>query len=226
MIRILISIAGSACALVALGLPVVALAQETDPAWVAHPERPYSILATEVTVARYRACVEQGACSTPGDGARCNYGRDRDDHPVNCVSYDNAEEFCGFIGARVCLESEWIDACRGTDDRVYPYGPEYDTQACNSQSASISIEGRDVDTAPVGEMAGCSGGLPGLFDMSGNVAEWVAPCNDDDYCKFRGGGYFSNDPIYSFTTCSGICSGNIRTFRSGITGIRCCRDAN
>jgi formylglycine-generating enzyme required for sulfatase activity len=59
--------------------------------------------------------------------------------------------------------------------------------------------------------------------MAGNVAEWVDSCKDS-YCKFRGAGYLSNDPVDSFAGCSGICSGNDKAFKSGVVGIRCCKE--
>ena len=191
--------------------------------WIRHPSRPFSISATEVTVAQFRTCVGAGACDAATASALCNYGlTGRDDHPVNCVAYPGAEQYCTHVGGRVCTEEEWLDACRGTDGRGFPYGNTFDLARCNVQSLT-SEGGRERATAPVASFPGCEGGLPGLFDMAGNVAEWVNSCHDD-YCKFRGAGYLSNDPIDTFAACSGVCSGNDKNFQSGVVGIRCCKD--
>ncbi|MDH3284958.1 MAG: formylglycine-generating enzyme family protein [Acidobacteriota bacterium] len=205
------------------GLAGAGYAQTAGPDWVPHPQKPFSIHATEVTVEQYRACVEAGGCAEPIEGARCNDSRGLADHPVNCVAYDDAERYCTWAGGRICREQEWLDACKGTDGRQFPYGTVFDFYACNSQSPVQTEEDRAVDTVAVGSMPQCEGGLAGLFDMSGNVAEWLAGCKDD-YCKFRGGGYLSNEPLAQFNGCGGVCSGNARTFRSGVVGIRCCRD--
>lgn len=193
--------------------------------WIQHPSRPFSISATEVTVAQFRACVGAGACDAATASALCNYGTTgRDDHPVNCVAYHGAEQYCAHVGGRICTEEEWLDACRGTDGRAFPYGGTFDLTKCNVQSLTTpSAAGRERATAAVGSYPGCEGGLSGLFDMAGNVAEWVNSCHDD-YCKFRGAGYLSNDPIETFAACSGVCSGNDKSFQSGVVGIRCCKD--
>ena len=52
--------------------------------------------------------------------------------------------------------------------------------------------------------------------------EWLDSCKED-YCKFRGAGYLSNDPIEHFTGCGGVCSGNKKSLMSNVVGIRCCR---
>ncbi len=193
-------------------------------AWVRHPARPFAITATEITVAQFRACLDAGACNTGAVSPGCNYGQaDRADHPLNCVTYYSAEQYCAHAGGRICTEEEWLDACRGTDGRGFPYGTTFDAEACNVRSAPVTAADRPQGTAPVGGHARCEGGLSGLFDMAGNVAEWVQSCSGT-YCKFRGAGYISNDPVDLFAGCSGVCSGNDKGFQSGVVGIRCCRD--
>lgn len=195
------------------------------PDWIRHPEKAFSVSATEVTVAQFRACVEAGACEGGATNPLCNYGKtDRDDHPVNCVTFVGAEQYCRWIGARLCTETEWLDACRGTEARAFPYGSTFDVEVCNTQSHTIKVDGRALSTSPVRSYRRCEGGLAGLFDMAGNVAEWVDSCHGD-YCKFRGAGYLSNDPVDRFAACGAVCSGNDKGFQSGIVGIRCCKDA-
>ena len=190
--------------------------------WVRHPDHPFSILSTEVTVAQFRTCVDAGTCGKD-TFTTCNYGvSGKDNHPMNCVDYNGAEQFCGFVGGRLCTEHEWLDACSGTDGRPFPYGTSFDLEACNSQSSTVTVSGRAVDTVPVGSMPKCKGGLPDVYDMAGNVTEWVDKCQGT-YCKFRGGGYSSNDPIEMFAACKGVCSGNQKDFSSSTIGFRCCR---
>lgn len=191
--------------------------------WLRHPQRPFSILATEVSVAQFKACVDAGTCAKDTFQG-CNWGvAGREDHPMNCVQWTGAQQFCGYVGGRLCSEDEWLQACSGTDGRAFPYGGAFDVNACNSQSETVKVEGRAMGTVPVGSLKQCQGGLPGLFDMAGNVTEWVDSCKGT-YCKFRGGGWNSNDPIDRFAACTGVCSGNQKTFASATIGFRCCRD--
>jgi formylglycine-generating enzyme required for sulfatase activity len=192
--------------------------------WVEHPYLGFAITATEVTVAQFRGCVEHGRCDAGNVNARCNYGiAGRDDHPCNCVNHVGAEQFCSYAGGRLCTEDEWLRACRGTDNRPFPYGQSFDLSVCNSSSATSKLEGRGRGTVPVSSLSECEGGLPGLYDMAGNVAEWLADCKGT-YCKFRGGGHWSNDPIEYFAACLGVCAGNQRSLQSNTVGIRCCQD--
>lgn len=194
------------------------------PRWISVPGRGLAITATEVTVAQFRSCVQVGRCAPAHFDAGCNYGDPaRGQHPMNCASELAAEDFCAAVGGRICTQDEWLAACRGADGRRFPYGDTFDLAACNSQSSTTRVDGRALSTAPVGSFRGCEGGLPGLFDMGGNVAEWVGPCKGT-YCKLRGGSYLSTDPVDRFAACVGVCAGNQQTFRSVLTGIRCCRD--
>jgi sulfatase modifying factor 1 len=122
--------------------------------------------ATEVTVSSYRRCVAAGACPAAfARYKRCNYGRsDREDHPINCVDWHQASAFCAWRQARLPTEVEWEYAARGGSAlRRYPWGSEgVDGHACWKQSAGTCATAR---FAP---------GAFGLYDMSGNVWEWVS----------------------------------------------------
>jgi formylglycine-generating enzyme required for sulfatase activity len=201
-------------------------ATSIDPsAWVRHPHKSFSISAAEATVERFKACVAAGKCDARTVSGECNYGREgRDAYPVNCVNFDGAKQYCEWAGGRLCTEEEWVAACRGTEERPFPYGTAFAADACNVHPGSAAVAGGTFDTDPVAAKPACEGGLPGLFDMAGNVSEWLADCKDT-YCKFRGAGYLSNDPIDHFSGCGGVCSGNQKTLQSNTVGIRCCRDA-
>ncbi|HUU03516.1 MAG TPA: SUMF1/EgtB/PvdO family nonheme iron enzyme [Myxococcota bacterium] len=193
--------------------------------WVRHPAEPFSVTATEISVAQFRACVQAGACQADTVNPICNFGTaGRDRHPLNCVTYFGAEQFCAFAGGRVCTEEEWLSACRGQDGRAFPYGNVFDLDACNVRSATNRVKGQAHGTVPVASKPCCVGGLDGLFDMAGNVAEWVGNCKGS-YCKFRGAGFISNDPVERFAACKGVCAGNDKSLKSAVVGIRCCKDA-
>jgi len=217
--------AASICFLVS---GVGAQAPETGellPTWVSWPDGTRAITATEVTVAQYTACVEAGSCD-PAHHTDCNFAdRTRSDHPMNCVDYFGAEQYCAYAAGRLCSETEWLEACRGTEDRAFPYGDAFDPQACNARPPSTEVDGAAPTSARVGSHRSCEGGFGGLYDMAGNVYEWIADCKGT-YCKFRGGGFLTNEPVEQFTGCGGVCAGNQQPFQSGVVGIRCCRDTN
>jgi formylglycine-generating enzyme required for sulfatase activity len=191
--------------------------------WVAHPTQPFDILATEATVDEFLACVAKGACTRESADDKCNSGATgRGAHPINCIDHGGAEALCKHLGGRLCSSKEWLAGCRGSDERAFPYGPEYQPSRCHVGSYEQPGPG-GRGTIAAGSIADCAGGLPGLFDMSGNVSEWVADCKES-YCKFRGAAYVGNEPVEHFAGCGDVCSGNDKGLKSGTVGVRCCRD--
>jgi len=141
----------------------------------------YRIDRHEVTVKNYRKCVDFGGCAEPGVFSDCNWrSSGRDEYPVNCVSWHQANDYCQWAGKRLPTEAEWEKAARGTDGRRYPWG---------NGPASCSLAVFDS-----GSIAGCgkestwpvctkeAGNSPyGLCDMAGNVSEWVADWYGSDF---------------------------------------------
>jgi eukaryotic-like serine/threonine-protein kinase len=138
----------------------------------------FQIAATEVTVAQYRACVQAGGCAPPNDVSRkpnCNWGRaGRDDHPVNCVDWDQALAFCRWVGGRLPTESEWEYAARAGTTTRFSTGACLGTEQANF-NGEHPLEGCPAgtyrgETTPVRSFAANPWGL---YDLHGNVWEWV-----------------------------------------------------
>ena len=134
----------------------------------------FRIDRTEVTVAQYAACVQDGVCSAANsDLWTCNWGKaERDDHPINCVDWKQARTYCRWAGKHLPTEAQWEKAARGTDGRLYPWG-----EAKASCRYAVMDDGGSGcgsgGTMPVGSrLAGAS--PYGALDMSGNVYEWLA----------------------------------------------------
>lgn len=96
--------------------------------------------------------------------------------PMYKVTWYGAKAFCEAAGGRLPTEAEWEYAARGTDGRIYPWGNTWDPlSARTSIPATTEVGPLPVNSYP-------SGLSPfGLFDMSGNVAEWVSDWYDPTY---------------------------------------------
>ncbi len=151
---------------------------------------------TEVTNAQYALCVAAGVCNPPHSSEATYhdsyYGDPAyNDYPVIQVNWYDALTFCEWRGARLPSETEWEKAA-GFDPAQaiklrYPWGDAFDGTKLNYCDANCPREKRDAqtndghqDTAPVGSYP--DGRSPiGLYDMAGNVMEWVGDWYDPRY---------------------------------------------
>lgn len=135
----------------------------------------FELSRTEVTVAQYGACVDANKCTRPAEDDDCNWAQDppRPDHPVNCVTWDQAVEYTRWLGARLPSESEWEFAARNRNPKhQQPWGPH--PASCELSVLGTPKYGCGKDgTWPVcSRPKGTS--LQGLCDLVGNVREWTA----------------------------------------------------
>ena len=140
-----------------------------------------SIRATPVAYPGGRVIMWNDAGQEPSaqDGF-CNWSASagaRDAHPINCVTWATAMEFCVWDGGRLPTEAEWEFVARGrtiaseslATGREFPWG-DMDPPRC-IRAHGTGCAGEDGGfTRQVGRY-GPSGGV---FDLGGNVAEWVA----------------------------------------------------
>ncbi len=130
--------------------------------------RGYYIDRYEVTVEAYQRCVAAKVCRPASQKRGCNVRySSRKKHPINCVNWFEARTYCRWAGKRLPTEAEWEKAARGSTPRTYPWG--YSSPSCKRARYNRC---RPLQTHTVGSLSG--GKSPyGLFDMSGNVWEWV-----------------------------------------------------
>ncbi len=136
---------------------------------------------TEVTIGQYLSCVLDGACSSPDTGEYCNWDKaGRGNHPVNCVDWQQANDFCEFAGGRLPSEAEWEYAARGGgQDITYPWGDESPSCTYAVMDDRGNGCGEDRTCAVCSKTAGNT--EQGLCDMAGNVWEWVQDWYHSDY---------------------------------------------
>jgi formylglycine-generating enzyme required for sulfatase activity len=188
----------------------------------------------EVTNAQYRACVSDGKCTRANSRNSFTHAGYRDDpaydnYPVIGVTWDQASAYCGWAGDRLPTEAEWEYAARGPDSLVWPWGDTFDP---GKLPAAVS------DVQPVGSYP--AGASPfGVFDMAGNVAEWVADVYDSGFyarspasnpknagngaARTYRGGAFDNLDSAAYTTSHRYTKP--RTFNDVDVGFRCARNA-
>ncbi len=101
---------------------------------------------------------------------------DKEQHPINYVSWNQAQAYCGSKGGALCTEAQWEFAAHGTTGSDYPWGsspPIACAYANGIDCSPVDDEGDETHTEAVGSYS--AGASPfGALDMFGNVAEYTA----------------------------------------------------
>ena len=159
--------------------------------------------------------------------------------PQGYISGDVAAAACAAAGKRLCSADEWMRACAGPDGTTWPYSDAYDDDddACNDSyagghpvvdyfgtadgvwdsvhlnDAGINQQAGTVD--PTGAHPGCVS-ADGIFDLHGNLHEWVA----DTEGTFKGG--FYADGALNGAGCGYTTTAHDTAWHDYSTGFRCC----
>ena len=156
------------------------------------------------------------------------------DRPVVNVDWSDADAYCRWVGKRLPTEAEWEKAAKGNHDWRFPWGNvEPTAKHLNYNQQWIG----EKTLMPVGSYE--AGKSPyGLYDMAGNVWEWVNDWYDPHYYEtspkrnpngpaagikrvLRGSGWQNETPtVRIFTRVE-----SDPTMRNESTGFRCARDA-
>lgn len=209
----------------------------------------------EVTVAEYAMCILAGVCEKPQYGAeeiqRIYYNGlrlERKEHPVNGVSWFDAQAYCRWQEKRLPTEAEFERALRGgREDLIFPWGNEWmppadygnypdETQKKAKPDWPI-FSGYDDGYAGTAPVCSFRRNPYGFCDLSGNVWEWcedvyfdgyyitmprVNPVNrDESVVRVLRGGSFTKPPS-NFRASNR--SAEEATFHS-LMGFRCVRTA-
>ncbi|MBI5303683.1 MAG: SUMF1/EgtB/PvdO family nonheme iron enzyme [Chloroflexi bacterium] len=140
----------------------------------------YYIDEMPVTNADYKKFLDAGALRPVPenwDKRYRSYMIGASDHPVTCVSWDDANAYAVWAGKRLPTEAEWEKAARGTDGRWFPWGNRLDVTRFNSRESNVH------GTTPVNQFSPRGDSPFGVMDVVGNVSEWCADWYAEDYFK-------------------------------------------
>ncbi len=139
-------------------------------------------------------CVAGKQCTPAAtDDIACNWQKreTKVEHPINCVTAEQAMAYCAYKGARLPTVVEWQLAAGGAEKRIYPWGAAHPSNVQVTEpppggaygpgparhNLCWSGDGTDREkyptwTCPVGSFP--AGNTPsGISDLAGNVAEWT-----------------------------------------------------
>ncbi|MEZ0395618.1 MAG: SUMF1/EgtB/PvdO family nonheme iron enzyme [Anaerolineales bacterium] len=134
---------------------------------------------SEVTNRMYAQCVAAGVCSppvsAPGTANRFQDNRYQN-HPVVNVTWQEALDYCEWIGGTLLTEAQWEWAARGETGDPYPWGDE-DPSCSRLNYADCALPSFTtlVNSYPLGLSPF------NAADMAGNVFEWVYDWYGEDY---------------------------------------------
>ena len=139
----------------------------------------------EITVQQYEQCYETGNCTEPrSDLERCNWNKPgRENHPINCVTWTQANNYAIWRNSRLPSEAEWEFAARSRGAyNFYPWGDSPDPSCENAIVRSeneIFGCGSDITYPVCSRIDGMS--EQGACDLLGNLWEWTQDCWHPNY---------------------------------------------
>jgi formylglycine-generating enzyme required for sulfatase activity len=162
--------------------------------------------------------------------------------PLSLQTAGDGEAWCASRGKRLCTEDEWVRACRGASGRRFPYGDVHRASACNDdrpwitvswealaqwpKEAAIAEASRLLQADPSGARGECVS-EEGVYDLTGNVAEWVRrsdPPPRAGYEHVLKGCYWAGCYHQPEPDCAFRNSAHPGTFRTYEAGFRCCSE--
>jgi sulfatase modifying factor 1 len=199
----------------------------------------YCIDSTEVTNLQYAAFIQdprKPAAGTLPPVCKTNtfapwaLPAGQQNLPANDVDWCDAHAYCKWAGKRLCGKidggslsaqdvedfhfGQWVRACTANGQHPYNYPGPLDRSRCDTDNPYDPPKLHDVGT-----WRACEGGYEGVYDMTGNVFEWIDAC-DGTNCYLAGGSWQSQPP--SETGCQRSMYATPIESRADHIGFRCC----
>lgn len=191
------------------------------PEMVRIPGENFEVGRTEVTFAQWDACVAAGGCNgyRPGD-----QGWGRGNRPVINVNWNDAQAFVQWLSQRtgqryrLLTSAEWETGARAGTTTNYSWG---DSEPVCDQSARNGANFRSCTDERTRSVGSFQPNAFGLYDVHGNVWEWVEDCFNSSctHRVLRGGTWSS----YPYGLRSADRNGGNLTYRSDSIGFRLAR---
>lgn len=208
------------------------------PTHTVYINRPFAVSEFEITFNEWQACIDDNGCNnySPPD-----WGWGKGTRPVINVSWDDAKQYINWInkklnlnqrnGYRLLSEAEWEYTARANKQTPYAWGNFLKSHKANCKDCGGNKAGKK--TVPVGQFPKNNFSL---YDMNGNVWEWVEDCWSNDYknkpnsgqawvrdnCKrkvIRGGSWYES----SKRIRSGVRDSYLKSIRKYKVGFRIAR---
>jgi formylglycine-generating enzyme required for sulfatase activity len=183
------------------------------------------IPGTNACIDRWEAALAGGSPGAPdGKGTTARAVSRRGQAPAVNVSQLQADVACRRAGKRLCSLAEWQAACRGGGARKYAYGDAYEKGRCHDRT--MAAERHTTGPLPTGSVPRCrtpeGGEGGGVYDLSGNVWEWLAAEGAAQVATFIGGSLYTDDAedVQSCVPEEGMAQP--LTQRTAAIGFRCC----
>jgi len=160
-------------------------------------------------------CIDSYEASSGAAGAQSVAGV----RPWVNINRNEAGAACVAAGKRLCANGEWQLACSGGVGLAFPYGATFSAGTCNDINPGYcKKDGTGV--AATEAHSSCEGGFAGIYDMSGNVWEWVEDGDATTAMLFGGSVDGCQDPLLLSCTTG---ASRERTLRYKAIGFRCCK---
>ena len=145
----------------------------------------FKLAATEVTFNQWDACVAANVCYRPSDA-----GWGRGNRPVINVSWDDVQVYLKWLnsvsdgGYRLPSEAEWEYAARAGSNTKYSWGNQINcskAQYNGGEGSGCYYKNTDGSYRGTARASSYPANAFGLYDMHGNVREWVQDCWNNSY---------------------------------------------
>jgi formylglycine-generating enzyme required for sulfatase activity len=186
----------------------------------------YCIDLNLVTVADYKSCVAAGACiSTLGRDTECPSSEGfaiRADHPITCVTHDDAMAYCSWKGKRLPADAEMEWAARNEDAATrFAWGNDVPSAADDPERLCWSAKIARDESCAVGSFPRGRTDA-GILDLAGNVSEWTGTAVDSRTNYYvRGCQYYQNWTLFAEAAYR---AGAGEAWRDDKLGFRCARN--